>query len=129
MLISITGIVGRSCASVRLSGITEREGQPWSAEFSRQEQRKSFALRETLVCFRLRAPVLMRDTVLIEELRHLICHHIAVVRYRNQGDFLAWLLDSFAGGRSWLRGFGGWGITHMNTSIHEWWSERSLKCF
>ena len=73
--------------------------------------------------------MLMGDTVLIEEFRHFICHHIAVVGYRNQGDFLAWLLDSFAGGGSWLRGFGGWGITHMNTSIHERWSERSFKCF
>ncbi len=56
--------------------------------------------------------MLMGDTVLIEELRHLISHHVAVIGYRDQRNFLAWLLNSFAGRGRVLLFFGSWGIAH-----------------
>ena len=75
-------------------------------------------LEAMLVCFGLRATVLMRDSVFIEHFRHFLGDHVAIVLDGHERD-----LFSYLGHWLWcgsFRGRGGsfWGFTH-GESIHQ----------
>ncbi len=45
----------------------------------------------------------MGDTVLIEEFGHFVCHHVPVIRNRDEGDFFARLRFAIGGGGGQFR--------------------------
>lgn len=61
----------------------------------------------------------MSDAILIKEFGHFVRDQIAVIGYRNQGDFLAGLGLYLRGGGSRLRGRRSWCVAHNTNSIHE----------
>ena len=76
-------------------------------------------LEAMLVCFGLRATVLMRDSVFIEHFRHFLGDHVTIVLNGNERDFFSHLGHGLWSGRLGdLVGGIFWGFTH-GESIHQ----------